>query len=273
MHLGSRVLRVAVAVSIAAGTLLPTGATAQDSESKWITFAPRIWLTETQTADSPAIFKDAYIVPSYGASVSIAPPMLEGVSFLLMGLYGVGDGSGRYNPSIFDKGLALDVDLERIDVEGLLIYQIPDLPVYVFVGSRYVSLEEKMDGSDDGRSVDFKVENEVTIVKAGIGASGSLSENGNHRIFGNGSVGLGFSHNKTRFRLALTNVPVDIESRTNEKTKTPTMDVNVGYDYSFLGSLGLQLRYRVSMVFIDDLLNLNTTLVTHGPEISLAKSW
>jgi hypothetical protein len=84
---------------------------------------------------------------------------------------------------------------------------------------------------------------------------------------------VGFSRIKTRFRLALANVPVNIETRTKNKTETPSMDVNVGYDYSFLGSLGLQVRYRVSMVFIDDLLNQNTTLVTHGPEISLAKSW
>ena len=273
MYLTNRVLRIGASALIAASTLLPIPTMAQETESKWITLSPRIWLTETQTTDSPSFFRDAYFVPSYGASLSISPPMLEGVSILLLGLYGVGDGDGRFGAGVADEGTPLDVDLERIDVEGLLIYQIPDLPVYVFVGSRYVLLEEKMDGSDDSRSVDLEIDNEITIVKAGLGASGSLSENGKHRLFGNGSVGVGFTHTKTNFRLSPAGFPSVIETRESEKTETPTIDVNVGYDYSFSDSVGLQLRYRVSMVFIDDFLDQKTTLVTHGPEFSLAKSW
>lgn len=254
------------------GGLAPISAIAQDTGSDWITLSPRIWLTQTQLPDSPSFFREAYFVPSYGASLSIAPPMLEGVSILLMGLYGAGNGDASYDADAFQPGIDLDVDLVRIDVEGLLIYQIPGVPVNVFVGARYVLLEERMDGSNTMTSVALDVDNEITIVKAGIGASGGLSENGKHRLFGNVSAGVGFARTKTRFQLASPGF-AGLDIRGSFRTESPTIDINVGYQYSFSDSIGLRLRYRVTMAFIDDFLGQETTNVTHGPELSLAKSW
>jgi hypothetical protein len=262
-----------IATFVLAIMLLPTLAIAQEAESHWITLAPRIWLSETQTPDSPSFFRETYFVPSYGATLSFAPPMLEGFSILLMGLYGVGDGDARFGATAIGGGIPLQVDIERTDVEGLLVYQIPDLPVNLFIGSRYVLLTEQMDGRDSTRSVDLKIDHEIVNVKAGVGASGSLSEDGNHRFFGNLSVGVGFAETKSRFRLRPSAISTVIESRAKSHEETPTVDVNVGYDYSFWDSYGLRLRYRVSLVFIDDLIGQNTTLVTHGPEFSLAVSW
>ena len=269
MRVENRMPRICIATLALASALLPGLVIAQETESNWITLAPRIWLAETQTTDSPSFFRETYFVPSYGASLSIAPPMFEGFSIQLMGLYGVGDGDGRYMPNPpFDDGLRLQVEFVRIDVEGLLVFQIPDLPVNLFIGSRYVLLTEQMDGSNGVLAVDLKIDNEITIVKAGVGASGSLSEDGNHRFFGNISAGVGFAETKTRFRSG----PF-LDIRGKSKDETPTIDANVGYDYSFWKSYGLRLRYRVTLVIIDDFLDQQTTLVTHGPEFSLVAAW
>ena len=168
--------------------------------------------------------------------------------------------------------MPLQVDIERTDIEELRGEQSPDLPVNLFIGSRYVLLTEQMDGRDSTRSVDLKIDHEITIVKAGVGASGSLSEDGNHRIFGNISAGVGFADTKARFRLTSSSFGV-IESNNRIHEESPTVDVNVGYDYSFWDSYGLRLRYRVSLVFIEDLVGQNPPLVTHGPAFSLAVSW
>lgn len=270
MHTQVRVFLLSSLALVTAGSLHPVSAIAQDAESKWITLSPRIWIAQVQTPDTPSFFRESYLVPSYGASLSITPPMLKGLSILLVGLYGKGEGDGRYfSAGIFGTSISLDVKFERIDVEGLLIYQIPGAPIYVFIGSRYVRLEEHMDGSNATTSVDFEVDNEITIVKAGFGASGSLSEDGKHRLFGNASVGVGFADVKTRFRLE----PAGLDIRRGGKNESPSLDVNVGYDYSFWDSFGLQLRYRVSMVFLKDFIDQEATDLTHGPEISVAKSW
>ncbi len=261
-------LRRCITALVLASALLPGLAVAQEAESHWITLAPRVWLAETQTTDSPSFFRETYFVPSFGATLSIAPPMLEGYSVQLMGLYGFGEGDGRFGATAIDDGLRLEVEFDRIDIEGLLIFQIPDLPVNLFIGSRYVLLTEQLEGNDGTTAVDLKIDNEIAIVKAGIGASGSLSEDGNHRFFGNFSAGVGFAETKSRFRPS----PF-LDIRDSSKDVTPTIDVNVGYDYSFWKSYGLRLRYRVTLVIIDDFLDQQTALVTHGPEFSVFVAW
>ena len=267
-HARRSLLLIALAVFAALGALLPRPAFAEDTGPRWFTLSPRIWFALTDTPDTPNFFREIYFVPSFGAALTITPPMLEGFSVLLVGLYGVGGGNARFNPSIISSGMVLDADVERLDIEGLLIYQLPNLPLNVFIGSRYVRLEEKLKGKDATTSVSLNVDNEITIVKAGLGASGALTEDGSHRLFGNISAGVGFAKTNIRFRVA-----PSLQVRNEIDDTNPTVDVNVGYDYSFRNSLALQLRYRTSLVFFDDAIGQKATDITHGPELSLSVSW
>lgn len=261
-------LLITLAAFAAQGVLLPRVAFAEDAGPRWFTLSPRIWLAQTDTPDTPTIFRETYFVPSFGAALTITPPMLEGFSVLLVGLYGVGGGNARFNPSIINSGMLLDADVERLDLEGLLIYQLPNLPVNVFIGSRYVLLEEKLKGKNATTSVSYYVDNEIAIVKAGLGASGGLTEDGNHRLFGNISAGVGFAKTNVHFPIA-----PGLQFRVEINETNPTLDMNVGYDYSFWNSLGLQVRYRTSLVFFDDAIGQKATDITHGPELSLSVSW
>jgi len=146
--------------------------------------------------------------------------MLDGLSILLMGLYGTGSGDALYVPQgLFGNSVSMGVDLERTDVEGLLIYQLPNFPLYVFVGSRYVLLKEHMKGSNATASVRFDIDSEITIVKAGIGSSADLNDDGRHRPFGNVPAGVGFAKSRHAFALVRSSIS-KTPSRTGARPST-----------------------------------------------------
>lgn len=243
-----------------------------EEPSTWVTVSPRTWMSQIQTSDSSSLIAGGIFIPMFGGSLAVTPPMLPRVSLVVTALYGKGDSSARFTTVAGGERRVVksDLDAERYDVEALLRYQLSRLPIYVFLGGRFVRFEQEIDG--DGAvlgHVSIDSDSDLWILKGGVGAASALDERGKHRLFANAAVGVGFSDIETDVRIDAGSI------RTSQSAddEVPTLDINAGYQHSFNSWLAFEFRYRSNWVFRDDEFDQLSTNFAHGPELSFSASF
>jgi hypothetical protein len=248
---------MAALVAMSVGSAAPSSA--EMGDQSWVSVTPRTWLAFVDTIDYDVLVKKIEFVPMFGGSVAITPPMLPGFSVIFTGLYGTGGDYALFRDlSLVPSPVKTDADIERRDLELLLRYQIPDSPVSVFLGPRFVDFDEEYTFG----AFRLKSESEVIAIEVGLGVAGDLDDDGRHRYFGNIMTGAAFEDSTYQDNVYPT---PEVDS---EKTN-PMLDLNLGYQYAPTSWLSMSLRYRLFVLFGEDDFGQSTPFSTHGPELGL----
>jgi len=231
----------------------------QDTDA-WISIEPRTWLSFVQVNDDDDLVKEPIFVPMGGASITVFPSFAPGASVLLTGLYGKGDGDAFLQNF---GGVTVDAEIERIDIEGLIRYQLPDTTISVFSGIRYITFDETYEYSDPvfGQG-ERTADSEVVVLEFGVGGFADLDPKGRHRLFGNLTGGVSFRETK---------VDGDLFGEFNTDETEPSLDINVGYQFVFNDMISFNMRYRSFYLFLEENdVGQPDMVYIHGPELGLS---
>ncbi len=254
-----RSLFTTVIAALAAISIPSASVLADDAEGDpldWVSVTPRFWLSAVDPGDAGILVRESTIVPMGGLSATIAPPVLPGLSFGLTLL-----GGGAESDVVFDPDGAGfrdgDGDIIRVDLEFLARYQLPETPLSIYFGPRYIHFTEKYDGDDF--SVDA-IENNLAL-QVGLGAASDLTASGNHRLFANIMTGVVFVFSEVE-------VEADgLEADSDDTDEFPLLDLNSGYQYILGDHVSLSARYRFYIVFNENSFDFDSTFLVHGPEV------
>lgn len=226
----------------------------------WVTLTPRLWVSAIDPGDAGFLVRETIVVPLGGISATISQPVIPGLSLGVTLLGGAGEGE-----FVFDGGAnggtgglaSGEGDVTRVDLEFLARYQIPESPVSLYFGPRYIRFEE--DYSAGGLSL-RATEDDVAL-QIGFGAAGELAGNGNHRVFANIMTGVVF-------------VDSDVEvtgpggaADSDDTDEFPMLDLNAGYQYILNDNISLNGRYRFFIVFNENEFEFDSSFLVHGPEL------
>ncbi len=225
----------------------------------WLNIEPRFWASFVKTVNFDNLAKEVIFVPMGGASVTLTPPGFSNFSLLVTGLYGQGSGA-----AVEDGFVGAD-EIERIDVEGLIRYRLPDTNLSIFTGARYVTFNETIcEVSPCVRSLSIINDTQLILVEFGVSGFGNLTPSGRHRIFGNMIAGVGFRETDYVD-------PRDFSSAFSESQTEPSFDLNIGYQFLATDMISLSFRYRAFMYFVaQNDFGLGDILLAHGPEFGLS---
>ena len=224
-----------------------------------VSVIPRVWLTQIITPGTQDYQASATFIPLYGGSIALSPDWIQGLSVLFTGFHGEGDGDA-VQPSNAPGNQRADRELARTDIELLLRYQIPDTKVIIFFGPRYIDFEQRTEFA----TYYIQEETQLLIVQAGVGGFGSLSDSGDHRFFGNLTVGAAVQSYKYE------STESGFESFKDDPEVTASIDLNVGYQYLVNHWASVSLRYRAFVLFGEDDFGQDDLVTIHGPEIGVA---
>lgn len=227
--------------------------------------SPRFYLTWVESSE----FYEPVTLPIGGLTLSVAP--FVNWDFVINGLYGEGDSKFREaaKNSEFGFGGNGHVDVTRTDIELLARYRIPDSPVFLMIGGRYVRFEEEFFlNATTPTFFAGKVEETTTQIyvgEVGVGFTAPISKDGRHSAFGNVLFGFGAFDNEVRPK----NCRFDCsDERTNDDGFAYLVDTNVGYQYSIADWMSVGARYRIIAVQRNGHPDSDLSVV-HGPEFAL----
>ena len=252
----------AIALALSLGGI-PSSASAQDSEedwTDWVTLTPRLWVSAIDAGDAGFLVRETVIVPMGGLSATISPPVTPGFSLGVTLLGGAGKGDfvfdARANGGDTDFQAEGEGDVTRVDLEILARYQIPDSPISLYFGPRYIHFDEEYEAG--GLEVE-STENDVAL-QIGFGAATELAGNGNHRMFGNIMTGVVFVDSETEIS------GPGGSADANDTDEFPMLDLNGGYQYILNDQFSFNARYRFFIVFNENDYDFDSTFLVHGPE-------
>jgi hypothetical protein len=220
-----------------------------------ISFEPRVWFAWVNPVDEDIINKEVYMMPMYGGTVTWSPTFMPNWSIL--GTILTGSGDGDIEVRIDETQYKGDSDSDRLDIELLFRYNVPDVNVFLFGGGRYIKWEE----TDKALGEKNELDSTSWAIEAGAGAWADLSEDGRHRLFGNLILGLLFSDwdwDSTYF-----------EDESGDETEL-SFDTNFGYQFNISDNVGLSARYRAFILNQENDFGQEKLQIFHGFELTFA---
>jgi len=208
----------------------------------------------------------------YGATLTLSPPVWPQIDFLLTGLHGTADNTGR---GVSTAGYTSDwrTNATRTDIELLARYRIKDSPVNVFAGLRYLEYDTDENFITPGfiwtatDSSKRTRERTYWIPEIGVGLTGDITGSGRHRLFGNITLGYAFGKQKVG------NPKPSYDGSEDSNDNGVTVDTNVGYELTIIKHLAFHVRYRAFVMKNQDYTDSSSYSVIHGPEAGFKLSF
>ena len=237
------------------GLLLCGTAIADEQEESDTVFqiTPRVWLSYLNIVNDEETSTDAIFLPLAGLTASLSPT--RNLNLIVSGYYGTGDAD--YVNTVEGTGTT---EVQRMDIEFLVRYNLPGKYISIFAGPRYVEINE------ENKANGFKATDDSTIwlAELGLGAAANISDSGRHRLFANFMAAAAFSD----YEYEDTNGFKESGSGTY-----PAFDFNLGYQYIIGTHFSFNIRYRAFLIYEEndfEHMRLNTL---HGPEFALTLSF
>lgn len=256
--------RIVCSALLGAGLVLCCSIQAMGAE---FAVTPRVWfsnITEAENYGAGRAFSyNALSVSFVGATFGFKPGQFESTDFLLSYFTGTGDEEGTETWSPW--GTALNVDVDRSDLELLVRHQMGDEGAWNVVwGARYVTFDMVNDSSmDDAAWYEeniptylYKVDYTILLGEVGIGFARPVS---NGTLFANVVFGVGNMDGNVRN--AAPGFDLD------ESDSMTSFDLNIGYQHRLSDNIALDLRWRNFQTTAGD-----ADVSIRGPELGVTIS-
>jgi len=217
---------------------------------------PRVWFSKISNLDEPFFeSSEDVFVPLYGGTVTFIPTKIPNWNFSFTALYG--EGTGNFLRVLESVTLARGTQkIERTDIELLSQYNIPGRNFYLLFGGRYVKFDTtKSAGSFWSKSDGYNFGAEL-----GFGLVADITEDGEHRAFGN-------------FLLLLVASGFEFKDsdgfRGSDESAEIGFDTYLGYQWLIQDFANIAFRYRLFLETQTNDRRQEEVIIVYGPEITV----
>jgi hypothetical protein len=217
-----------------------------------MTLEPRVWLAFVDPVDEEIVEKDTHPLPMAGFTAAVRPEANGGYAFLFTLLRGGAEGDIEG-----DGGEDGDTDIDRLDLELLLRYDIPDTSFFLLAGPRYV----RQDETNKAAGMKIDLEERHWLFEVGAGADIDLTPDARHRLLAGLVAGAGrYSRDWDS----------DIADSDSDDSSELSLEASLGYRFMLGESASFRVGYRALLMTLESDTGDGELQVLHGLELTFA---